>query len=76
VNFFLIKGIKHEDRNARLNTSTIHFPKIIKANDFLQAKVQDSSNFLCFASSFLKGFLKIKKLDLNELDIFTLFLIG
>jgi hypothetical protein len=56
-----MKGIKHEDKNARSNTLTIHFPKFVKANGFLQSKVQDSPNFLYSASSFLKGFLKEKK---------------
>jgi len=47
-----MKGIKDEDNNARSNTLTVHSPKIVKTNGFLEAKVQDSPNFLCSASSF------------------------
>jgi hypothetical protein len=31
-----MKGIKHEDNNARSNTLTVHSPKIVKTNGFLK----------------------------------------
>jgi len=68
-----MKRIKFEYKNSRSNTLTIHFPKIVRENDFLQARMQDSPNFLCSALSFLKGFLKVKKVEMNELDIFMFF---
>jgi len=55
-----MKGNKLEYKNSRSTTLTIHPPKIVRANGFLQARVQDSPNFLCSALSFLKGFLKVK----------------
>jgi len=55
-----MKGNKLEYKNSRSNTLTIHSPKIVRANGFLQVKVQDSPNFLCSTLSFLKGFLKVK----------------
>jgi hypothetical protein len=71
-----MKGIKLEYKNSRSNTLTIHSPKIVKANGFLQARGQDSQKLLCFALSFLKGFLKVKKLEMKELDININFLIS
>jgi len=55
-----MKGIKLEYKNSRSNILTIHFSKIVKANGFLQARVQNSPNFLCSASSFWKGFSKVR----------------
>jgi hypothetical protein len=40
-----MKRMKFEDKNARSNTLAIHSPKIVRANGFLQGKVQDSPNF-------------------------------
>jgi len=35
-----------------------------------------SKNFCCFTSSFLKGSLEVKKVKMDELDMFGLFLVG
>jgi hypothetical protein len=57
-----MKGIKHEDKNARSNTSTMHSPKNIKANGFLQAKVQDSPKKFVFCNILFERVLEDKKI--------------
>jgi hypothetical protein len=62
-----MKGIEIEDPNANLNALITHFPQILKANDLLQIKSATFSKKLyCSTSSFLKGSLEVKKIELDE----------
>jgi hypothetical protein len=37
----IVKGIELKDKNVKFNPLTTHSSQILKANEFLQSKVQD-----------------------------------
>jgi hypothetical protein len=68
-----VKKIELEDTNARSNLLFIHFSQIARANGFSNQKCKIFQKLLLFHIILLKRLFRVKKSEIDELDLFALF---